>query len=204
MCAANVSRRALLGGIASAPLASAVPIAPKVSAWERALKTYAAARSRAETFLTTVLRPAYRRHDADLINFGIPDDAQVVPPGFRNHVTAAERKIVEAGGGRAEIIRLRSDNPAHAQLRSALASDLRQRRARGKAMRRHKVFELEEQGNDLRAIELDALRDLVAIPAPDRAGLLTKVRLAYEEIYRHEDDDELLRAIFADVERLSG
>jgi hypothetical protein len=203
--AANVSRRALLGVLASTPFATAVRVVPNPSAWERALKAYSAAHYRHEAFLATSLRPAYARCKADLALAGLREsNSSVGPPYPRDLITKAERKIVEAGGGRAEIVRLRVTNPEHARLRSILASDLRLRRARGRIMDRHAVFELEEEGNDLIATKTDALRELLAIPAVDRDGLLIKVRLGYEDIFRHEDYDGLLGAIFADVERLIG
>jgi hypothetical protein len=204
--AANVSRRALLGGIAITPLTAAVRIIPNSSAWERALKAYSAAHYRYEAFLGMSLQPAYARYKADLANLGLRefDDAPDNGPFPRDRITETERQIVEAGGGRTEIVRLRTANPEHAEMRSALAADLRLRRERARLMRRHKVFELEEEGNDLLATKSDALRELLIIPAVDRADLLLKVRLGYEDIFRHEDHDALLGAIFADVERHIG
>jgi hypothetical protein len=203
--AANVSRRAVLGGIASSPIVGAARIIPNQPAWERALKAYSAAHYRYEAFRATSLRPAYARCKADLALAGLREfDAPVGPPYPRDLVTAAERKIVEAGGGRVEILHLRATDPEHARLRSAIASDLRLRRARGRIMDRHAIFELEEEGNDLASDIMEALHELLAIPAMDRAGLLLKVRLGYEDIFCHEDHDGLLGAIFADVERLCG
>ena len=69
-------------------------------------------------------------------------------------------------------------------------------------MRRHRVFELEDRGNDLASVKGDTLSQLIAIPAPDRKAALLKMRLAYEEILRPEDHDSVLQMIFADIERL--
>jgi hypothetical protein len=204
--AANVSRRTLLGGITGTPLAAAVRIIPDPSAWERALKAYSAAHYRHEAFLATSLQPAYARYKADLALLGLRevDDPLELPPYPRDRITAAERQVTESGGGRAEILKLRASDPEHSQLRSTLAADLRRRRTRARLLQRHAVFELEEEGNDLRSDMTDALHKLLAIPAVDRAGLLLKVRLGYQEIFRHDDDRGLLGMIFADVQRLYG
>jgi hypothetical protein len=170
------------------------------------LRACSAAHYRYEAFLATALQPACARYKADLARLGLRefDDGPAGPPYPRDRITEAERQIVEAGGGRAELVRLRSVDPEHAQLRSALAAELRRGRKRGQLLRRHKVFELEEEGNDLLVVKMDALRELLAIPALDRAGLLLKVRLGYQEMFRHEDDDGLLAAVFGDMERLCG
>jgi hypothetical protein len=204
--AANVSRRALLGGIASTPVAAAVRIAPSTSAWQRALKAYSAAHHRHEEFLATVLRPAYARFNADVTRSSAQEDEE---PSFaaqrlREKIVAAERAITALGGGRAEIVAQRASDPELARLRSMLAHNLRLLRERGRLMEEYDIFELEEQGGDLLVPKMDALRALVAIPATDWAGLLLKVRLSYEEIFRHEDYEGLLGAIFTDVERLCG
>jgi hypothetical protein len=69
-------------------------------------------------------------------------------------------------------------------------------------MRRHRVYELEDRGNDLASVKGTALFQVIAIPAPNREGALLKMRLAYEEILRPEDHDGVVRMIFADIERL--
>lgn len=146
--AANVSRRALLTGIAALPAASRVVISTDPSAWQQALDAYVIAHQTHEDYLADVLRPAYRRFDADL------------------------------------------------------ASRIPLQGTRKRLMRQHRIFELEERGNDLAANLHDALHQLITVPAIDRDSALTKMRLAYLEILRHEDHDEIVRPIFADVDRL--
>jgi len=65
-----------------------------------------------------------------------------------------------------------------------------------------RILELEKRGDELLSHKLDALRELVVVPAPDRQALLLKARLSYKEIFRHDDDGGLIQAIFADVVRL--
>jgi hypothetical protein len=203
--AANVSRRALLGGIAATPLASSIGIAADPMAWARAVSAYAAARNAHEAYLATVLKPAYRRFDAELA--GTPrtplGNQQVANPGaVGNAVHDVERRIAEAGGDRSAILALRATNPGHANARKLFARELSSPRRRGRLMRRHRIFEKEEHGNDLAGEMSQTLLELIAIPSPDREGALLKMRLAYEDILRPEDHDGVVRMIFADIERL--
>lgn len=204
--AANLSRRALLTGFASTPLAMAVGIVPNPSAWERALKAYSAARQSHEAFVGAVLQPAYARVAEALTRSPVGELVGAPPVNvseMREQIDAAERPIFQCGG-RLEILVMRATNPEHAHLRLVLARDLCISRTRARLMHQHNIFALEEQGNDLREVTFDALIDLLRTPALDAAGLLLKVRVSYEEIFRHEDHDALLGAVFADVERLFG
>ena len=203
--AATVSRRALLGGIATAPIASAIQGGFEPLAWDDAVHAYATAHHAHEAFLSTTLRPAYRRFDADLPALRCNDRGDAAAVSLRDvdaAVQEAERRIVDAGGDRAAILALRAVNPDHAAARQRLAHHLSNRRVRGRLMRRHRVFELEERGNDLALARGDALFQVIATPAPNREGALLKMRLAYQEILRPEDHDGVVRKIFADIERL--
>jgi hypothetical protein len=200
-----VSRRALLSGIATAPIAGTVRGDIEPLDWDRAVHAYATAHYAHEAFIATTLRPAYRRFDADLaVTQGT---AQGVGAGANlgdvdMAVREAERRIIDWGGDRTEILAWRATHPDHAAARKRLAQNLSNRRVRGRLMRRHRVFELEERGNDLASVKGEALFKVIATPAPNREGALLKMRLAYEEILRPEDHDGVVRMIFADIERL--
>lgn len=144
--AANDSRRQLLKGIATTPLAFAVPGSVSFPLWTDAMTAYVRAHSHHEAFLSQVLRPAYRRVEA------------AVSAG------AEQRLAVLANG----------------------------------------VLDLEEHGNDLASLRWDALRHLILTPAIDVAALRTKLRFAYDDMFRHEDPEGIFAAITADVERLLG
>ncbi len=205
--AANVSRRELLGAAATTPFLSARSIVPNPTAWEAALKVYAAAHYRHAAYYAGTLRPAYDRYNADMAQSTIPPRPEREPiiwTEIRERIVAFDRAVIDAGGDRAAMVRARIENLALSDARATVAHELRLRRERGRLNRRHHVLELEEVENDLQSVKLDALRDLLATPALDHAGLLTKIRSGYEEIFRHEDDDDLLLAVFADVERLCG
>jgi hypothetical protein len=203
--AATVSRRALLSGIATAPIAGSVRGGIEPIDWDHAVHAYATAHYAYETFLATTLRPAYRRFDADLA--ATRGSAQGADAGANLRdaemaVREAEGRVVDAGGDRAAIVALRATHPGHAAARQRIAHSLLDRRARGHLMRRHRVYELEDRGNDLASVKGTALFQVIAIPAPNREGALLKMRLAYEEILRPEDHDGVVRMIFADIERL--
>jgi len=203
--AATVSRRALLGGIATAPIAGAMRSGTEPPGWDHAVHAYATAHYTHEAFLATTLRPAYRRFDTDLAaTLGSAQGADACGnlSDVETAVREAERRIVDAGGDRAAIVALRATDPDHSATRQRLAHELSKRRVRKRLMRRHRVYELEDRGNDLASVKGDALFQLIAIPAPDREGALLKMRLAYEEVLQHEDHDGVVRLIFADVERL--
>lgn len=203
--AATVSRRALLGGIATAPIAGAMRTVADPLEWDRAVHAYAAAHYAHEAFLATTLRPAYRRFDADLT--ATQGNAHSAGAGANltdidMAVREAESRIVNSGGDRAAILAWRATHPDHAAARQRLAYDLLNRRVRRRLMRRHRVFELEERGNDLASVKGEALFQVIGTPAPNPQGALLKMRLAYEEILRPEDHDGVVRMIFADIERL--
>jgi hypothetical protein len=203
--AANVSRRALLGGIAAAPFASPIGIDADPFAWERAVHAHAAALHAYEVYLATVLRPAYRQFDADLAR--APQNAleKKELAGLREvdkAVRDAERQIADSGGDRVAVLALRATNSSHANARKLLARELSLRRMRGRLMRRHRIYEKEDRGNDLASGMSQTLLELIAIPSPNREGALLKMRLAYQDILRPQDHDGVVRMIFADVERL--
>lgn len=79
--------------------------------------------------------------------------------------------------------------------------DSRAAGSRKHLLSRHGLVELEEQGDDLLSARHDALHRLLLVPAPDREAALLKMRLSYREIFRHDDEGGLIRAIFADIER---
>ena len=202
--AANVSRRTVLGGTATTPFMSARSIIPNSTAWETAFKAYAAAHYHHAAYYAATLRPAYDRYNADLaLSADGPraDGKPVIWSSVRAFIFETERAAYDAGGDRAAVVRARTTNSDLAKARADLAHELRQRRTRGRLNRYHDLLRLEEEENELQSVKLDALRVLIATPAIDRAGLLTKVRTSYEEIFRHEDHEDLLLAIFADVER---
>lgn len=144
--AANDSRRQLLKGIATTPLALAVPGGVSFTLWADAMTDYVRAHSHYEAFLVYVLGPAYRRMEA----------------------------AVDFGG------------------------DQRQ------AMLDHGVFDLEAHGDALAAVRWDALKALILTPAIDADTLRTKMRFAYDDMFRYTDTEGFFVAITADVERLLG
>lgn len=202
---ANVTRRALLAGIAAAPIAGAAPKGVGPIAWQRAVQDYAAADHAYDAFMRTVLRPAYRLFDAELARMvgsaNRTDDFTDLGDA-RSQVQQAERRVVDAGGDRAAVVALRAVDPGLAAARKLLAQDLAARRARKHLLRHHRIYELEDRGNTLASARSAALHRLIALPVPDREGVILKMRLAYEEIIRNEDYDCVVGMIFADVERL--
>ena len=204
--AANVSRRSLLGSIAASPFAGAIDTtAPLPSEWERVLKIYTAAHYQHEAFVAASLQPAYRRFEAGLHAALISGGSGREPVDLRTlrmHVREVERAVIDAGGGRAEILRTRKADSTYAEARTTLAAELRHQRKRGHLLREQGVRELEEESNDLLSVKYAALRRMLLTPAIDKSSLILKVRIGYQEIFAHEDDDGTIRAIFADVERL--
>jgi exonuclease VII large subunit len=203
--AANISRRTLLGGIAGTPLAASIGVVPDPSAWEEALKAYSAAHYAYEAFRATSLQPAYALLNRDLsqsVARALLDRDAAEIREIRITMRQVEQQVRDAGGDRSAIVALRLGNADHGKARKVLAEEICLRRKRGRLMRRHGIFELEEQGNDLLAAKSDALQQLFMTPALDREGALLKLRQAYQEILRHEDHDGIILAIFADVERL--
>ncbi|SEH12921.1 hypothetical protein SAMN05428974_0598 [Sphingopyxis sp. YR583] len=72
---------------------------------------------------------------------------------------------------------------------------------RRSSMAAHGIFPLEEHGNDLALARWAALRALILTPAPDAPSLLMKMRFAYEDIFRHQDQDALFAALLRDAEQ---
>lgn len=202
---ANVTRRTLLAGFAAAPIAGAAPKGVGPIAWQQAVQYYAAADHAYDAFMSTVLRPAYRRFDAEFTRMvggaNRADDFRDLG-NVRSQVQQAERRVVDAGGDRAAVVALRVADPDLAAARKSLAQDLAARRVRRRLLRDHQVFELEDRGNTLASARSAALHRLIAVPAPDRESAILKMRLAYEEIIRPEDCDRIVGMVFADVERL--
>lgn len=206
--AANVSRRSLLGGLASSPLAGGFTSSPGSRAeWERVVKTFAAAHYRHEAFRAASLAPAYRGFHAGVgaARRITKEEATSSDLGeLRQRIGTIEQGIIDAGGDRTDVVRLRKINTVLAQCRAKLADALHHVRQRRRLMRRYNILALEEESNEMLSLKHGALRELLRTPALDKAGLILKVRLGYQEFYCHEDDDGTLRAIFADVERLCG
>lgn len=75
---------------------------------------------------------------------------------------------------------------------------------RSRLMRQHRIFALEEEGNDLCGLRLEALHQLVMTPAPDAAALRNKVLLLHDEVFRHDHGEGLFGALVSDVDRLAG
>lgn len=104
--AANVSRRELLGGMASTPFATAVRAVPSEPVWDRVLRAYSATHYRHEAFVATTLQPAYERFKADLAQSGSREFGArpaISAREARDRIAAIEDPIIEAGGGRAEL-----------------------------------------------------------------------------------------------------
>ena len=66
------------------------------------------------------------------------------------------------------------------------------------------IIRLEEEGNDLCAARYDALREFMVVPAGDLEALRLKFRLAYEEVFRFDDNERYMGALLADLDRLLG
>jgi hypothetical protein len=177
--AATLSRRAVLSGIATAPIVGSVRGDIEPFDWDRAVHTYATAHYAHEAFIATTSRPAYRRFDADLAaTQGTAHGAGANLGDADMAVREAERRIIDAGGDRAAILAWRATHPDHAAARQRLAHNLSNRRVRGRLMRRHRVFELEERGNDLRkakrSLRSSPLRHRIVMAHCSRCGSLTK------------------------------
>jgi hypothetical protein len=188
--AANPSRRASVRRIASRPVRNSRSGIPDPARWEAAFKAYAAAHYAHEAFLANTLQPVYRQYNADLARLHPTEpssEIRIDVRKLRTRVDAAEDKIREVGGDRADVLWYRRANPEHTNDRISLALDLRSCRTRRRLMHKHNILALEKQGSDLAAVRQDALQKLLRTPALDRAGMLLKIRLGYEGVFRHDD-----------------
>lgn len=75
---------------------------------------------------------------------------------------------------------------------------------RSRLMREHRIFELEEEGNELCGLRHEALHQLVMTPASDAAALRTKIVLLHDEVFRHDHREGLFGELVSDANRLVG
>lgn len=88
-------------------------------------------------------------------------------------------------------------------LEQVLDPTVREAAARGEGLT-DEIIRLEEEGNDLCSARYDALREFMTVPAGDLEALRLKFRLAYEDMFRFDDNQRYLGALLADLDRLLG
>lgn len=75
--------------------------------------------------------------------------------------------------------------------------------ARGEGLT-DEIMRIEDRGNEFCSVRHEAFREFMVVPAGDLEALRLKFRLAYEEVFRFEDNERYLWALLADLDRLLG
>lgn len=191
---ALVRRRALLGALAVAPIATLPAVSsattPSAASWDRALANYEAAKAKADRFYRTMLAPlephvpsskAYQSYQVGTDRAGLP----VMHRFNRAELLNSESLYVRTKGWRQARAEMQAYDLAYAEFDA-----------------RTGYTRIDEENDRLSVAADAALRTLLVTPAPHTAALCRKLTLLTDDDEFLYDTGPIVKVIRADAERL--